>query len=250
MGDVTDNHARFGDLLAVAALGAADPDEVAEVRAHAAECVVCADELLGLEKAAGVLALAVADCEPPDRLRARVLNAAWSESTPARGAAQPPARVQGVVHDLRAWLASRAPRGRFLVPVATAALVLVLALVVGLGPLDRSETASPVASATALVGLGAEGEDSAGSIARFEESDVSYISARGLPAPDSGTEYVVWRIRDGRSQALGVLEGADPSAVIVRGVSSGDEIAITREPASDRLPSRPSNPPVMTGSIA
>ncbi|WP_217925055.1 anti-sigma factor [Miltoncostaea oceani] len=243
---MTDNHARFGDLLAVAALGAADPDEVAEVRAHATECVVCADELLGLEKAAGVLALAVADCEPPDRLRARVLNAAWSESAPASDAAQPPARVQGVVHDLRAWLASRAPRGRFLVPVATAALVLV----VGLGSLDRSETASPVASATALVGLGAEGQDSAGSIARFEESDVSYISARGLPAPDSGTEYVVWRIRDGRSQALGVLEGANPSAVIVRGVSAGDEIAVTLEPVSDRLPSRPSSPPVMSGSIA
>ena len=42
---MTHEHDVLRDLLAPVALGAAEPDEVARVEAHATECAVCREEL-------------------------------------------------------------------------------------------------------------------------------------------------------------------------------------------------------------
>ena len=70
------------DLIAAYALGALSPREMERVEGHAHRCAQCAAELRDAMEAAGVLALAVPQQEPPPLLRARILHQVRSERRP------------------------------------------------------------------------------------------------------------------------------------------------------------------------
>ena len=72
------------DLIAAYALGALSPREMERVEGHAERCGRCAGELREAMEAAGVLALAVPQQDPPPLLRARILHQVRSESRPER----------------------------------------------------------------------------------------------------------------------------------------------------------------------
>jgi len=67
--------AHIDDLVDLEALGALEPHESAQVRAHAAVCPACRASLLAAEETAARLALAVPLRAAPPALRARVLRA-------------------------------------------------------------------------------------------------------------------------------------------------------------------------------
>ena len=67
------------ELIAVYALGALSPREAQRVEGHAERCSQCARELREAMEAAGVLALAVPQQDPPPLLRARIIHQIRSE---------------------------------------------------------------------------------------------------------------------------------------------------------------------------
>ncbi len=72
------------DLIAAYALGALSPREMERVEGHAERCSQCAGELREAMEAAGVLALAVPQQEPPPLLRVRILHQVRSERRPEK----------------------------------------------------------------------------------------------------------------------------------------------------------------------
>ncbi|HSI29825.1 MAG TPA: zf-HC2 domain-containing protein, partial [Miltoncostaeaceae bacterium] len=86
---MTREHDAIRELLAPVALGAAEPDEVARVEAHAADCSECRRELAGLDAAADVLALAVPQRDPSPALRDSLMATVRGEAAERRAAAEP-----------------------------------------------------------------------------------------------------------------------------------------------------------------
>ena len=72
------------DLIAAYALGALSPREMERVEGHVERCAQCAGELREAMEAAGVLALAVPQQEPPPLLRARIMHQVRSERRPEK----------------------------------------------------------------------------------------------------------------------------------------------------------------------
>jgi hypothetical protein len=114
-------------------LGTLDPGEYAEFRAHLSECAVCASSVHALLPVVGALASAAPPADPPDALRARVLERIQAVDAGQPLPIPPAARVLGMPKDERTAgfrpVRPRAtfPLGRWL-PAAAA-----LAIAVGLG---------------------------------------------------------------------------------------------------------------------
>jgi hypothetical protein len=73
-------HDRIAELVPLVALGAATPDEVDEVKAHAASCPVCRAELDSFAVAASRIGMSVPQVAPPPRLKAELMQAIRSDS--------------------------------------------------------------------------------------------------------------------------------------------------------------------------
>ena len=74
----------IGQLLDAYALGALDPQDVAPIEEHLAECLACWGHLSETQKSAALLALAVPLEEPREKLRRRILAQARAEMGEAK----------------------------------------------------------------------------------------------------------------------------------------------------------------------
>ncbi|WP_195210303.1 anti-sigma factor [Actinomarinicola tropica] len=187
-------------LAAAYALDALEPDERARFEAHLAGCPDCAADIDELRGTAGELAGATA-VEPPPELRSRVLAAAATTPQEPRELA----RAGG----------GRATSGsRPLVPLAAAAVLLLVALAAGLvardAVVDRDRATDLLAVLAApdveLVTLESAGPPGAVRVAWSASTDGAVVIGSDLPDPGDDRVYELWSLgRDGPTSA-GLLE--------------------------------------------
>jgi anti-sigma-K factor RskA len=233
-------------LAGAYALDALPPDEAAAFADHLQECAPCRQEVAEMQVTATQLGLQVAQT-PPAGLRDRILQAAHDtrQVPPAPpGEAAPPGVAVPEGRAARGW-----PR------LLLAAAAVVLAVLGGtlLGGQQLADDAGPARSPFAAV-LQAPDAHSATARVRGGGSLTLVSSARlgravvlseRLPRLSPGRVYQLWLVdRAGHARSANILLGPDVSpshSSLVKGVRSGEAVAITREPAggSERPSMRP-----------
>jgi Anti-sigma-K factor rskA len=198
--------------------------ELADFERHLERCSSCATEVRGLRAAAARLAMAAA-VQPPPAMEERVLSAA----TRVR---QLPPTVSGKPrsHYTRQIVAS----------VSVAAAVSLGAWhVVTQHQLDDAQARNRAIAAV----LGSPGAriESIPTIAGGSLTAViaagqrqAVVTAAGMPSPPPGKVYQVWLINASGASSAGLLPAAEagrPASLLADGISPGDEIGVTVEPA-------------------
>jgi Anti-sigma-K factor rskA, C-terminal len=230
---MTNEHDVLHDLLAPVALGAAEPSEIARVEAHAADCPICREELAGLRNAAGVLAVAVPQEEPPPALKGSIMQivraeaaerAVREEPAPAPAPARQPRRARWRP-GLRPWPALAA-----LAAVAALLLAWNIALQVGDDGGGGPEVAVLPVTGTAAA------PDVSGRMIYVPSEDTAVMRLERLPALDPGDAYQLWVLRDGRARSAGLFEPTGPAQAqgVAAGVAGADGLAVTAQPATSR----------------
>jgi anti-sigma-K factor RskA len=223
--------ARSGDAAAYA-LGALEPGEVEEFRAHMATCARCRDDVAAFESVTRGLPTASAQYAVPKGLRRRVLREVRDapQDPPAHGAASP-----GVA-SRRARRPLLFPRRAFAALGAAAAVAIAVVVGVVIGS-SGSGSGSRVIQA-AVVGA-------PGSAQLRIAHGRGELIVRDLPAPGAGRIYEVWLERGQTAPAptntLFSVNSAGAGDVGVAGSLSGvSEVLVTSEPAGgSRVPTRP-----------
>lgn len=227
-----------GTLVGGYVLGALDPEEMQEMRAHVRACPQCGPEAERLAALPGLLdRIQPADVPPPvlspqveeevlDRFARERREAKRGSRWPARRSARPPARPRA-----RLNLRGRRP----LLAIAAAAVVALLAALAVLLPFGSDDGDSAYAS----VKLGGSPTAAANAAANAQLAAVPAgtrirLRTRGL---QSDAEYEVWCVReDGRWVSGGTFwADADGTteAELTAAVKPGDYhwMAVTRRPS-------------------
>jgi Anti-sigma-K factor rskA len=233
---VTREHDALRDLLAPVALGAAEPQEVARVEAHAAECAVCREELASLRGAAEVLAVAVPQRDPPPDLRRNLMATVRAEAADRRAAAAappepaPPAR-RGLGARLRAAGSSLRPWPVVAVVAAVAALLLGWNIV-----LQASDDAGTEEVAALAVSGTADAPGIAGRVVYVPGEDTAVVRLTNLPPLGPGDAYQLWVLRDGMPRSAGLFEETGPAQAVrvAEGLGGADALAVTAQPRASR----------------
>lgn len=223
------DHERIEELLAVAALGGLDGEDVEALRAELAEHGPACEECRRLERAyaevAGRLAFAVDPAPIPDGMQERVVGFATGSAAPLRVMSPRERRRSG-------------PGIRLRPLVAVAASVVVFAAGLGVGALVTGGEARIPADAR-VVAL--EGEPGAGSfaVAFVPGKEGIYLLGAELPAPTAGQVYELWMISDG-TPAPGACVSPEPDgslfAFVDAELGAADTMAVTLEPACSDAP--------------
>lgn len=218
------------DTVALYALGALTPPEIARVHEHMRACLSCTTRLAQARSVADALLLSAPDVEPPPALAASILRRA----RPARSGR------------LRWWL-------------AVAAAVLLAAngwqawrLVTGGRALARVEAQRDQAwqegrLAVQLLGRGARRIHLVGTpvardasavvrIVRRGDSRVLLLTATGLPALHASQVYHLWLVHHGRRMSGGTFTvGAHGHGALAVKIPAGtvfNALGVTREPSA------------------
>ena len=217
-------HDRIAQLVPLVALGAATPDEVAEVKAHAASCPVCRAELDSLAVAASRIGMSVPQVAPPPRLKAELMQAIRSDS---RRTAPP--------------VPARRPARRLLWPSLAGVLA---AAVIGLTAWNVTlQRERDVTTALTPVQV-APNVTVTAQLATVNGRRVAVMNVAGLAALDPAQGYEVWVVPASgipESRGFMALSAANRFSATVD-VSAGETIAVTREartntaaPTSDKV---------------
>jgi anti-sigma factor RsiW len=230
--DSTAECARSGDLAAYV-LGALEPAEAVEFRAHLASCQRCRQELAELQGVVDVLPMAAPQVQAPSGLRRKVLSAVRADAKRTVGATASPPRP--------GWLA-RLPRPA----LALGAAVLVAAIVVGGIQLSNSGS-----SHTRVVTAQVIGEHGTAKVAITNGH--AQLVVHHFSPPPNGKVYEVWFSRHGQKPiATGVLfsvTGSGDSSVDVPGNLHGvNALLVTPEPSGGS--SAPTHTPVISATLS
>ncbi|MBN1530091.1 MAG: anti-sigma factor [Thermoleophilaceae bacterium] len=207
------DHARFADDAGAYLLGALADDERAAFELHMESCPDCRNQVEQLRPAADALPRSVEQMNPPDRLRASIMDVVRAEGD----AAPRPRRER--------------PRLRFSLRPALAGAMLVLGLLVGFGVAqltggedERTITAkvddARLPTASAELRVEGDGDDGAA------------LTAEGLPDPGPGRVYQAWIARgDKISPAPTFVADRDGSGSVAlpEDLSGADAVLVTRE---------------------
>ena len=212
------DHARFADDAGAFLLGALAEEERVSFELHMESCPDCRDEVERLRPAADALPRSVEQVDPPDRLRASIMDAVRAEGDAKEAR---PAR-----RSLRERLPRIAP-----IRPALAGAMLVLALLAGFGVArlaggeDERTIAAKVDDSrlpTASAQLRVEGDG----------DDGAALTAEGLPDPGPGRVYQAW-IATGDKIAPAPTFVADRdgsgSVALPEDLSGADAVLVTRE---------------------
>ncbi len=244
------DHPELENTVAAFVLGAAEEDEMEEVRVHLAGCAECRMLAARLQRAADSLPLATEIIEPPARLRSNILEAAASARTPA----QPPVRARiirlsGRNDQRRAW-ASRLAAGFPLAAVAALALA-----VIGLGSwnlylLNQLDHAQGQVASGTLTGRGAMSGVQA-SVLDFKQQSTALVSFNKMPALPPGKVYELWLIpASGAAEGVAVFQpevDGSKTVILKRDLSQFKLIAVTVENGPSGA-SAPTQDPGIAGS--
>ena len=222
--DEHDEH--VDNLIDAYALGALEPDEVAQVERHLETCDACRALLDAVRAVTSDLLLAVPQAAPPPALRGRILSRIHDETQPASQPTEqtpaPPAetpRPGRMGRLLRSLFGSETPE---LADGDADTLLRDLLL-------DPQVTIRPIAGA----------EHASHASARFVGAPARHegvVLAQGLRPLDAQHAYQVWLLRDGQPQPNNVfiVDHAGRGIGIVRADEAPldfDVLAITPEPA-------------------
>jgi anti-sigma-K factor RskA len=194
------------DLTAAYALDALDADEADAYEAHLARCGPCRAELATLGETAAALAWAVEAPAPPERLRARILDAAGGERTNVvplpqrrpwllRATAGVAAVAACAAVGLGVWagLLSRSLSGERSARATDARAVEILA--------DRASRRVPLKGGTGIVAVDPAGR--------------GVLVVRRLAGAPSGKTYEAWVIpRGGKPKPAGLFAGGGQTTVV------------------------------------
>lgn len=242
------------DDLAPYLLGALAEPDAAALERHLDGCPHCRAALDQLRPAAGALAEAVPQVDPPARLKASLMAVVEREWSPAEARTADPARDEtGPVpasgepsrpEDARPAPAprersrlrgDRPPWHRRWWPRSVggprlafgAALLLVIGAVAGYAVRGGSDEGGRVVTAQVDRARIPSGTASL-------RVDDGVLRLRDFPAAGRGRAYQVWLRRDGRVSSQGVFvvdAGGQGAAALTRRLSDRDEVLVTREPA-------------------
>ena len=221
------DHERYRDMAAAYALGALDPEERDELKAHLQTCADC-ERLLGeLSQTVAALPLAVPQVTPPPGLRERVMNAIAQDAEPTV-ARTPSGHGFG--------------RGRYLLAASIAVLALGAAAFAGwaIGPRDDGRANDLLARSYDALSVMARADqrwtvrttDAApggwGVVAYDSRAGETSVVMWGLD-DSPGVEYRLWVTDDGERQRLGRLYAADGGfwAVVSWDMTAVDGIGVS-----------------------
>jgi hypothetical protein len=242
------DHAHFDELAAGSALGALDPGDDREFRAHLAGCALCQETLADYaEVTAGLALTGSADdgTGPSPQLRARILAAAAAPPT------DPPS-------PLRAVGGRRRPRPRVIAAGIAAVVVLIAGVVTALN-LTRAPAPAQVTSCAGVPGCrevlltAAGARDPAARVVVIGRT--AWLVPAGLRPDDSARQtYVLWQLRASRTPvAVGAFD-------VRRGRTAGVRVGQLKVPyrgttafavsleSGRAIPALPS-PPVADGQV-
>ena len=227
---MTREHDALRDLLAPVALGAAEPQEVARVEAHAAECAVCREELASLRGAAEVLAVAVPQRDPSPELRSSLMATVRAEAADrqAAAAAEPEPGSPAPARRGRGWRLRPWP-----VVVVVAA---VAALLLGWNIVLQTDDSGTGDVATYAVAGTPDAPGIAGRVVYVPDEDTAVVRLTNLPPLDPGDAYQLWVLRDGMPRSAGLFEETGPAQAVrvAEGLGGADALAVTAQPRTSR----------------
>lgn len=229
-------HDAIRELLAPVALGAAEPDEVAQVEEHVTGCASCREELDGLRGAADVLALAVPQHDPSPALRDSLMTRVRAEAAERQAAAERPerprrrglgSRMRGALSSIRPWPA---------VAVAAVIAALLLGWNIVLQTTEDSGGAGEEVAALSVTGT-ADAPDISGRIVYVPDEATAIVRLANLPPLDPGDAYQLWVLRDGVPESAGLFEQTGPSQAVrvAAGLDDADALAVTAQPRTSRM---------------
>ena len=227
---------RFTDDIGAYLLGALDPGEQRAFEQHLETCEECRDEVVRLEVARDALPRGVDQVDPPERLKASLMETVRAEA-PEPAAGRAPARRSR-------WRDLFLARPRY----AAAAAAVLIAVGIGVG--------------AAIGALGGGGDDAArtvaatvdevrmpaaeGSLAIHDDGGAT-LRVTGMQQPQADHVYEVWIQHDGRispSSLFTVEHDGTGAAAIPDDLEDADAVLVTREPEGGSK--QPSERPVLT----
>jgi len=229
----TASHDRRDDAAAYV-LGALDPSEFEEFRAHLKTCVACRSEVSELQLVADVLPMAAPQVPAPKSLRRKVIQAVRAEQTSARTAGRPGRGSRRA----RTWL-----HGRPGLALAGVAAVLIAFAVV---QISGSGGASTRVIRASVIG-------SPGSAQLRLAGGQAQLIVHHLNAPPAGEIYEVWLKRPNRvatpaGALFGVSTGGDGDVAVPGNLHGVAQVMVTREPAGGT--STPTHSPVIVAQLS
>jgi anti-sigma-K factor RskA len=228
------------------ALDALPDDERADFEKHLASCPACADEVRGLRETAARLAMATAVAPPPE-MRARVLAA-----VPRTRQLPPPARTRLARTGLRRIRGARAGLTAGIVTLAAAVAFLLVTTLSTSNQLHQ-EQASNQAVAAVLAAPDARIESvpatTGGTVTAVVslQQQQSVVTSANLPALADGRVYQLWVMSSaGGARSAGLMSvsvSGSATPVLADGVTAGDKLGVTVEPAGGTA--QPTTTPVV-----
>lgn len=237
---MTVDHDRWSDAAGSYLLGALPEDEREPYEAHLAACAECREEIDELAPAVHALPASVQPMAPPPALKSRIMADVQREAALLAAAGPEADRVSEPRRRRRRW---SLPQLR-LAPVATAAVLLLAGIGIGVAATQLDEEGRTVVATVDAPDAGAELELS---------GETATLVARNLPAPPSGRVYQVWLKRPG--------EAAEPTSVLFTPDSEGtamasvpgplegvEKVMVTSEPAGGSM--TPTEQPIVVAELS
>lgn len=240
------DHDELESLIAPYALGVADPEESAAVRAHLRECSSCPELVARLQSSVDALPLAAPAADPPARLRDRILAAAGG--APSRPE-EPPRRVR--LPAPRQPIGRWRPTGAWGIAAAAAVAAFVLGGALGYALAPHQRPAPPAEAHYVLTGSGPMA-GATGQVTDLRNQGVTVVRFTGLPQPGTGRVDELWLIdAGGRPQPAAVFmpdaSGAH-TVLLSRSVEGLKALAVTEENGPDGA-AAPTQQPQLIGNI-
>jgi anti-sigma factor RsiW len=217
-------HDRGGDVAAYV-LGALDPAELAEFRAHLESCVVCADELADLQRIADVLPMAAPQHTAPRSLRRRVMRSVRADRA---GVEAPAGRRRQQTASSLSFLGRPG--------LAFGALEI----------FSASDTTSTRVIAASVI-------DSPGQAQLRLAGGQAQLVVRRIKSPPAGEIYEVWVKRPNRrlmptSALFGVTSAGNGDVDVPGNLSGVQQVLVTPEPAGGST--TPTHSPVIVAQLS
>jgi anti-sigma-K factor RskA len=237
---------RRSDLHTVAgayAMDAVPPSERAAFERHLASCEPCRQEVRGLREATAALAAATA-VQPSAAFQEATLRAAAQtrQLPPADAAPTPPWRALRQRHGLRGWR----PRLGVALAGAVACVLAVAAIVAGISAygmhsrLDRDQghdhaVAMVLGAPDAKMMSAPVTTGGTATVVMSHRERALVFTAADLRVLPSSESYELWLMGPAGNKPAGMLSvsgsGKMASPMVVAGLSSGDRVGMTVEPA-------------------
>lgn len=225
-------------LTGAYALDAIDGTELARFERHMDRCAACREEVRGLRETAGRLAMATA-IAPPPAMRQQVLEAA-ARTRQLAPSGRKPRLLSGWRTSSRPIVARRSPVVLIAVPAMAAAIAVLIVLQVMTSNRLQVSQASNRSIAAVLSAPDARIKTSPTSVGGTVTAVVSasdheaVITTAGMPVPSGTKVYQLWVISASGARSAGLMPASRAGAttpILADGISPGDHLGITIEPA-------------------